>query len=123
LLELVCASSKSIDTWSAADKQSLLDEASEMLRELDGAMFTGCDMNTSTDDMAYLFEKCPCVYFNYLSPSDPARARARATLRPRAALFSLSISHTHHDPRVLSLSLFLSAWHRDPASMSAEDAA
>ena len=59
--KLVCASSKSIADWSADDKQHLLDEASEMLRDLGGAMFTGCDMNTTTGDMAYLHSRCPYV--------------------------------------------------------------
>ena len=59
--KLVCAAEDDPSTWSAADKQVLLDEVGDMLAEQGGAMYTGCDMNTTVDDMAYLAERSPFV--------------------------------------------------------------
>ena len=36
-----------------------MDSAADMLTELKGAMYTGCDMNTTTGDMDYLSARCP----------------------------------------------------------------
>ena len=47
--------------WSAEEKSMLLDETALMLKGMDGAMYTGCDMNTTTGDMDYLDGKCDYV--------------------------------------------------------------
>ena len=39
----------------------LLDETALMLKGMDGSMYTGCDMNTTTGDMDYLDGKCDYV--------------------------------------------------------------
>lgn len=59
--KLVCASSSDPSSWSAIDKKVLLDESASMLHEMGGAMYTGCDMNTTTEDMDYLADQCPYV--------------------------------------------------------------
>lgn len=59
--KLVCAAASPVSEWSSGDKQQLLDTAASMLTDLDGAMYTGCDMNTTTQDMDYLSERCPYV--------------------------------------------------------------
>lgn len=59
--KLVCASSSPVSQWSSADKKHLMDSAASLLADLDGAMYTGCDMNTTTNDMDYLAQRCPYV--------------------------------------------------------------
>jgi leucine dehydrogenase len=43
------------------DKQKLLDELNDMLVSLNGAMYTGCDMNSTLEDMEYLSQKSPYI--------------------------------------------------------------
>jgi len=43
------------------DKKQLLDALDKVLHSLDGAMFTGCDLNSTLDDMAYLADKSPYI--------------------------------------------------------------
>ena len=59
--KLVCASETPVSQWKPDDKAVLIETAAAMLTELDGAMYTGCDMNTTTDDMDTLAAKCPYV--------------------------------------------------------------
>ena len=46
---------------SSIDKTQLMEETSRLLKSLKGTMFTGCDMNTTLDDMSYLSEQCDYV--------------------------------------------------------------
>ena len=59
--KLVCASATPVSEWNDKDKTHLMNVAASLLEELDGAMYTGCDMNVTTKDMDYLSEKCPYV--------------------------------------------------------------
>ena len=59
------------------DKKQLLDHLNKVLHSLDGAMYTGCDLNSTLDDMAYLADKSP--YILAAIGNDKVRASA---LRP-----------------------------------------
>ena len=59
--KLVCASATPVSEWNDKDKTHLMNVAASLLEELDGARYTGCDMNVTTKDMDYLSEKCPYV--------------------------------------------------------------
>ena len=82
--KLVCAAEDDPSTWSAADKQVLLDEVGDMLAEQGGAMYTGCDMNTTVDDMAYLAERSP-LSSRRLGTRRAARTRRRRTAASAAS--------------------------------------
>ena len=41
-----------------ADRETLLDATASLLEELDGAMYTGCDMNTTPAMMQSLHDRC-----------------------------------------------------------------
>mmetsp|Transcript_19913 Transcript_19913/g.60411 ORF Transcript_19913/g.60411 Transcript_19913/m.60411 type:complete len:479 (-) Transcript_19913:2148-3584(-) len=56
--KLICAAASPPHTWGEDDKKELLREVAAMLTTLDGKMYTGCDMNTTTEDMDYLSELC-----------------------------------------------------------------
>jgi leucine dehydrogenase len=43
------------------DKPALLDAAADLLHELNGTMYTGCDLNTTSKDMNNLAQKSPYV--------------------------------------------------------------
>jgi sarcosine oxidase subunit beta len=43
------------------DKQALLDKLNDVLVSLDGAMYTGCDLNSTLEDMEYLSRKSPYI--------------------------------------------------------------
>jgi len=91
--KLVCAAEQPIEAWSGDDKQRLMDAAACMLTELDGAMFTGCDMNTTTEDMDYLAERCPFVLAAVGNPSCcPNAATAHGVLGALDATFSGELS-------------------------------
>jgi len=66
--KVVCAANKPPAEWSAAEKSMLLDEAALMLKGMDGTMYTGCDMNTTTGDMDYLDGKCDYVLAAIANP-------------------------------------------------------
>ena len=59
--KVVCAAEKPVASWTGEDKKVLLDSVAAMLAEQNGAMYTGCDMNTTTADMAYLDSQSPYV--------------------------------------------------------------
>ena len=60
--KVVADASKLEGGVSSIDKNQLMEETSELLKSLDGTMFTGCDMNTTLDDMSCLADKVTCVY-------------------------------------------------------------
>ena len=57
-------------------QQKLLTFVGSMLNELDGLMYTGCDLNTSLEDMKYLRNSCPYVLAALDSQVDPSIATA-----------------------------------------------
>ena len=56
--KVVCAADKPVADWTAADRETLLEATASLLEELDGAMYTGCDMNTTPAMMQKLHERC-----------------------------------------------------------------
>ena len=44
-------------------------QVASLLKEMDGAMYTGCDMNTTTADMDYLDGQCPYVLAAIANPA------------------------------------------------------
>jgi leucine dehydrogenase len=56
------------------DKASVLHTVSDLLRELGGALYTGCDLNTTRADMAWLQRSAPYVLAGLGSAVDPSRA-------------------------------------------------
>jgi leucine dehydrogenase len=59
---------------SAVDKARLMSEVAEVLHELEGAVFTGCDVNTSQEDMELLTDLCPYVLASVGCPTDANEA-------------------------------------------------
>ena len=56
--QVVCNAPKGTDK---VDKQTLIKNASQLLEELDGKMYTGCDLNTTTSDMEEMAQQSPYV--------------------------------------------------------------
>ena len=56
--KVVCAADKPVADWTAADRETLLEATASLLEELDGAMYTGCDMNTTPAMMQDLHDRC-----------------------------------------------------------------
>ena len=52
------------------DKERLMDVVAQGLNDLQGSVFTGCDLNTDEDDMEYLSDRCPYVLAGLNSPTD-----------------------------------------------------
>lgn len=48
-------------TSSLALQTDVVLSVRQVLHSLDGAMFTGCDLNSTLDDMAYLADKSPYI--------------------------------------------------------------
>lgn len=49
------------DAALSIDKVQLMKEVAEVLNDLDGTMYTGCDMNSGLEDMDRLSAQCPYV--------------------------------------------------------------
>ena len=64
----------------SAVKDELINVTAELLQSLDGAMITGCDLNTSLEDMERLTELTPHVLAAVGSPVDASAATAHGTL-------------------------------------------
>ena len=64
----------------AAVKEELISVTAELLESLDGAMITGCDLNTSLEDMERLTALTPHVLAAVGSPVDASAATAHGTL-------------------------------------------
>ena len=56
--KVVCAADKPVADWTKEDRETLLETTASLLEELDGAMYTGCDMNTTPAMMQSLHERC-----------------------------------------------------------------
>lgn len=59
--KLVCAANKNVNDFDQADKEAVLETAAKVLHELGGQVYTGCDMNTTPDDMVVLHSQVPYV--------------------------------------------------------------
>lgn len=57
-------------------KKEILNFVGSMLQELNGLMYTGCDLNTSLEDMEYLRNHCPYILAALDSRVDPSIATA-----------------------------------------------
>ena len=64
----------------AAVKEELISVTATLLEALDGSMITGCDLNTSLEDMERLTELTPHVLAAVGSPVDASAATAHGTL-------------------------------------------
>jgi leucine dehydrogenase len=64
----------------AAVKDELINVTAELLESLDGAMITGCDLNTSLEDMERLTALTPHVLAAVGSPVDASSATAFGTI-------------------------------------------
>ena len=62
-----------------AVKDELISVTAELLESLDGAMITGCDLNTSLEDMERLTALTPHVLAAVGSPVDASAATAHGT--------------------------------------------
>ncbi|AOX03623.1 hypothetical protein BJP34_33085 [Moorena producens PAL-8-15-08-1] len=63
-------------TEDKACKKNLLSFVGSLLNELNGLMYTGCDLNTSLEDMQYLRNYCPYILASLDSKVDPSIATA-----------------------------------------------
>merc|ERR1719502_140107 len=73
---------------ASIDKQQLMSETSRLLKELEGTMFTGCDMNTTLEDMSYLSEQCDYVLAAIGNPNiDPNACTAFGVVGALEAAF------------------------------------
>lgn len=69
--KIVVHSSKNED-----HKYVLMDAIAHVLHELEGSVYTGCDLNTYEEDMRYLAERCPYILAGIGSAIDPSEATA-----------------------------------------------
>lgn len=65
-----------VDDVSELDKIQLLEEIGVILNDLGGTVVTGCDLNTSSHDMATLMQHTEHVLASVNCPSDPNAATA-----------------------------------------------
>ena len=77
----------------AAVKDELIGITAELLQSLNGAMITGCDLNTSVEDMARLTELTPHVLAAVGSPVDASAATAHGTLGAVEAVLERQLKH------------------------------
>ena len=80
--KVVCAADKPVADWTAADRETLLEATASLLEELDGAMYTGCDMNTTPAMMQKLHDSAGAATSRRRSRT---RRAARTRRRPRAS--------------------------------------
>ena len=75
-----------------AVKEELISVTAGLLESLDGAMITGCDLNTSLEDMERLMELTPHVLVAVGSPVDASAATAHGTLGAVEAVLDSSLA-------------------------------
>lgn len=75
-----------------AVKEELISVTAGLLESLDGAMITGCDLNTSLEDMERLMELTPHVLAAVGSPVDASAATAHGTLGAVEAVLDSSLA-------------------------------
>ena len=76
----------------AAVKDELIHVTAGLLESLDGAMITGCDLNTSLEDMERLTALTPHVLAAVGSPVDASAATAHGTLGAVEAVLDAELS-------------------------------
>ena len=81
--KVVCAADKPVADWTAADRETLLEATASLLEELDGAMYTGCDMNTTPAMMQKLHDGGAGAATSWRRSR--TRRAARTRRRPRAS--------------------------------------
>jgi leucine dehydrogenase len=59
--KLVCAANKDVREFDQADKDVVIQTAAAVLSEMGGKVYTGCDMNTTPDDMVDMSKRVPYV--------------------------------------------------------------
>ena len=75
-----------------AVKDELISVTAELLESLDGAMITGCDLNTSLEDMERLMSLTPHVLAAVGSPVDASAATAFGTVGAVEAVLAQSLT-------------------------------
>ena len=78
-----------------AVKDELISVTAELLESLDGAMITGCDLNTSLEDMERLTALTPHVLAAVGSPVDASAATAHGTLGAVEAVLDKDLNDAH----------------------------
>ena len=76
----------------AAVKEELISVTAKLLESLDGSMITGCDLNTSLEDMEQLMSLTPHVLAAVGSPVDASAATAHGTLGAVEAVLGKDLS-------------------------------
>jgi leucine dehydrogenase len=76
----------------AAVKDELISVTAELLQSLNGAMITGCDLNTSLEDMERLMSLTPHVLAAVGSPVDASAATAFGTVGAVEAVLAESLT-------------------------------
>ena len=79
----------------AAVKDELIQVTASLLESLDGAMITGCDLNTSLEDMERLTALTPHVLAAVGSPVDASAATAHGTLGAVEAVLGTELSQAN----------------------------
>ncbi|NEP90828.1 MAG: glutamate dehydrogenase [Okeania sp. SIO2C2] len=74
-----------------ACKKELLSFIGSMLNELNGLMYTGCDLNTSLEDMEYLRNHCPYILASLDSQVDPSIATAYGVVGSIQGIFGKNL--------------------------------
>ena len=74
-----------------ACKKPLLSLVGSLLNELNGLMYTGCDLNTSLEDMQYLRNYCPYILAALDSQVDPSIATAYGVVGSIQGIFGGSL--------------------------------
>ena len=69
------------------NKEKLLSFVGSMLNELNGLMYTGCDLNTTLEDMEYLRNHCPYILASLDSQVDPSIATAYGVIGSIKGIF------------------------------------
>ncbi len=75
-----------------AVKEELINVTAKLLESLDGSMITGCDLNTSLEDMEQLMSLTPHVLAAVGSPVDASAATAHGTLGAVEAVLGTDLS-------------------------------
>ena len=75
-----------------AVKEELISVTAKLLESLDGSMITGCDLNTSLEDMEQLMSLTPHVLAAVGSPVDASAATAHGTLGAVEAVLGSDLS-------------------------------
>ena len=80
-------------TEPATVKDELITVTADLLQSLGGAMITGCDLNTSLEDMERLTALTPYVLAAVGSPVDASAATAHGTLGALEAILKADLRH------------------------------